>query len=168
MAGYGYVDERGEYALEGFSMVLRGVGGAFELVPTSLLSPGLTDEPHNLVRVTVRLRAESFVAELRLDFLLAVFHQLKADLEAWQAGTSDGWEFPSPRIVMCLEPRCRCEISKGGPGPNDWRMDCELSEGADDCRKTLMVRLPFDASSISITRNELAAFLFACQQVNRA
>jgi hypothetical protein len=167
MAGNGYVDERGEYALEGCSIVLRGVGGAFELVPTSLLRPGFTDEPHNLVRVTVRLRADSFVAELRLDFLLAAFHPLKADLEAWQAGTSDGWEFPSPRIVVCLEPRCRCAISKGGPGPSDWRMDCELSEGSDDGRKTLQVRMPFDASCISITLHELADFLFACQQANR-
>ena len=165
MAGYGYVDGRGEYALEGFSITLRGVGGAFEIIPTSLLYPGLGGEPNNIARVTVRLRAESFVAETHFDFLLAVFHRLKSDLEGCSAGTADGVVFPSPQVVvLVLETWCRCEIAKGGPGRSDWRMDCELSEGPDERRKALKVRLPFDPSSISITRDELAAFLIACQQ----
>jgi hypothetical protein len=166
MASFGYVDERGEYALEGFSIALRGVGGAFEIIPTSLLYPGLGGEPSNLARVTVRLRAESFVAEAHFDFLLAVIHRLESDLEGWSAGSADGLVFPSPQVVVLLETWCRCEIAKGGPGPSDWRMDCELSEGPDDCRKALKVRLSLDPSSVSNTRDELAAFLIACQQAN--
>jgi hypothetical protein len=168
MAGYGYVDQRGEYALEGFSIAPRGEGGSFELIPTSLLYPRLGGEPNNIARVTVRVRAESFVAETHFDFLLAVFHRLESDLEGCSAGTADGVVFPSPQVVVLLEIWCRCEIAKGGPGPSGWRMDCELSEGPDGCRKTLHVRLPFDPSSISIARDELTAFLFACQQAANA
>ena len=157
--GFGYIDDRGEFAFDGFAIVLQGVDGQFELVPVSLLYPELGNEPGNIVRMTARLRAGAYVAEEGFDFPFSVIYRLLADVDAWLYQKAD-IEFPNPQVVQLLESYCRCQVVRSTPNRDHWLLICELSSGQDQSRKTMNARLRFDHSSVGVTRRELENFIF--------
>lgn len=177
--GFGYALPTGDYAIEGFVFLLKGVDGQCAIMPKRVV--GLPVQPHAKNWITLEvavsgrgLHNEQFHGEVALDGPASVLSCLVGDIERLKAENNAALDFPSAQIIEFQQPHFQCSISRDRYSLTKWSMHCRCGSPTwwngdspptpRECEHgrfagALSVLMSFDPDCLETVRSEIASFL---------